>query len=67
MPEGEWAFLESKGPRRLLQLRLTAETDALLRALAVETGTSKNALATHLVETGAQQLADQVAKTGEPT
>lgn len=64
MPEGEWAFLESKGPRRLLQLRLTPQADAFLRIHAAETGTTKNALVTELVES---YVAEQLAKTGEPT
>jgi hypothetical protein len=64
MPEGEWSFLESKGPRRLLQLRLTPQADAFLRIRAAETGTSKNALATDLVES---YVAGELAKTGEPS
>ena len=67
MPEGEWAFVDSKGPRRLLQLRLTPEADALLRIIAAESGTTKNALVTQLVENEARRLGSELHKTGEPT
>ena len=64
MPEAEWNFIEQKGPRKTLQLRLTPEADATLRVVAARTGTTKNAIATRLVE---EWAAEQLAKTGGPT
>jgi hypothetical protein len=50
MPEGEWAFLDSKGPRSLVALRLTTDTHAALEVAGAEMGLSKTAFATLLVE-----------------
>jgi hypothetical protein len=59
VPEGEWNFLEQKGPRKLLQLRITPEADATLRVVAAQTGTTKHALATRLVEEWAVEQLDK--------
>jgi hypothetical protein len=50
MPEGQWAFLDSKGPRALLGLRVSTDTHAALEVAAAEVGLSKSAFATLLVE-----------------
>jgi hypothetical protein len=50
MPEGQWAFLDSKGPRALLGLRVTTDTHAALEVAGAEVGLSKSAFATLLVE-----------------
>ena len=63
-PEGEWAFLDSKGPRAKIALRISAEADAVLRARAAEAGTTKHAVATQLIESYAAQ---ELSKTGEPS
>lgn len=64
MPEGEWAFLDSKGPRAKIALRISPQADALLRVRAAEIGTTKHALATQLIESYVQA---ELTKTGEPT
>ena len=50
MPEGEWAFLDSKGPRTLVALRITVEANVALRLAAAEVGMSKTGYATFLLE-----------------
>lgn len=55
MPMGERAFAESRGPWTALTLRVSLETDALLRLTAAETGQSKTGLATTLLERWAEE------------
>lgn len=50
MPEGEWAFLDSKGPRIKVALRLSSEANTAARLAAAQLGMSKTAFLTFLVE-----------------
>lgn len=65
MPEGQWAFLESKGPRAFLGLRVTTDTHGALEVAGTEMGLSKTAFATLLVEGWADEWIARESGTSE--
>lgn len=68
MPEGEWAYLDAKGPRTKVALRISSEANTAARLAATQLGVSKTAFLTQLVERwAAESLAAELAKTGGPT
>jgi hypothetical protein len=62
MPEGEWAFLETKGPRTKLALRITVDANTALRLAAAELGMSKTGYATWLLELWADEWLKSLAE-----
>jgi hypothetical protein len=78
MPEGQWAFLDSKGPRKKITLLVSPEAYLLLKVAGAAFGTSPTGKAVDVVERWAEaflerhadELADGVAeerdrRTGE--
>lgn len=61
MPEGERAFIESKGPRTTVALRLSAEANTAARLAGAELEMSKTAFLTFLVEGWAREWLDTKA------
>jgi hypothetical protein len=61
----EWNFVNRKGPRKPMLLRLPPEVDTLLRVAAADTGLTKQALATRLLAQWAEQRLSADA-LGEP-
>jgi hypothetical protein len=65
MSETQWSFLDSKGPRALLGLRITTDTHAALEVAGAEMGLTKNAFATLLVEGWADEWIARESGTSE--
>ena len=55
MPEGERAFVESKGPRTGVLLRLSAEANTAAQLAGAQLQMSKTAFLTFLIEGWAQE------------
>lgn len=51
----EWNFVNRKGPRKPMLLKLPPEVDTLLRVAADDTGITKQAFATQLLAQWAEQ------------
>jgi hypothetical protein len=59
MPEGEWAFIDSKGPRRTVTLRITSEAHLMLKAAGQMADVSPSAVGADVIERWAVEfLAD---------
>lgn len=56
MPEGEWAFLDSLGPRRTVTLRISTKAHLLLAAAATIHGTSATGIGTDVIESWAERF-----------
>jgi len=61
MPEGERAFANSKGPRTMVALRLSAQANTAARLAGAQLDLSKTAFLTFLVEGWAQEWLDAKA------
>lgn len=61
MAEGERAFVESKGPRTTVALRLSPEANTAARLAAAQLQMSKTGFLTFLVEGWAQEWLDAKA------
>lgn len=60
MPEGQWEFLKSKGPRTKVTLRISSDARAALEIAGTEMDVSATGFATLLVESWAEEwLAQQ--------
>jgi hypothetical protein len=55
MPMGEKAFVESKGPRKLVAVTLPIEVHALLKLAGTHLGTSPTGMAIQIIERWAEE------------
>jgi hypothetical protein len=58
MPEGEWSFLSSAGPKRQVNISVTPDAELVLRAVAAMYGVRRSTLAGVILQGWASDYLD---------